>query len=261
MDMELLVVASFGALDAPSCNTSWLNRSAYIPWPGEPWFTNVTSTAPDGELVEVSGKACSNNTKPAVYHPPHNTPMPYPEIVDYTEFIAAFTDIVDMLPPSTKLIVDIGSGPCDNQAEWVEAWWADRYASPIKMLSADPFARSAQHNLMVQASVEKAGGADVATSMGVINVIEKDNDLLSHVGVLYRALRPGGLALLKVWAGYWPKRGSGVPTPKPFWGPYYQHNKWASGFLCTVRYIFDVNATLSYVDEQLHLLVLRKPEA
>ena len=24
---------------------------------------------------------------------------------------------------------------------------------------------------------------------------------------------------------------------------------------------FDVNATLSYVDEQLHLLVLRKPEA
>ena len=59
--MELLVVASFGALDAPSCNTSWLNRSAYIPWPGEPWFTNVTSTAPDGELVEVSGKACSNN--------------------------------------------------------------------------------------------------------------------------------------------------------------------------------------------------------
>lgn len=240
--------------EAPKCNQSWHDRAAYIPRPGEPWFTNVTEAS-----AEQPVGACSNSTKAHTYGPPKGTAMPYPDIVDFTEFIAAFTDIVTMLPDTTKLIVDVGAGPCDNQAEWVESWFAEHRGRRISMLSADPFERSAQHNAMVQSQVEKAGGADVATSMGVVNVIEKDRDLLAHVGVLFRALRPGGLALIKVWAGYWPERGTGVPTPKPWWGRYYQHNRWASGFLCTVRYIFDVNASLSYVDDQLHLLVLRKP--
>ena len=45
--------------------------------------------------------------------------------------------------------------------------------------------------------------------MSVLNVISDSKNRILHCCLIYNALKPGGTAIFKVWAGSWPVRGSG----------------------------------------------------
>ena len=137
-----------------------------------------------------------------------NTPiLPYPAISDNTEGIAGFDDLpipaIDNL-----LLVDIGGGRYDACKLYTE----NKYRKQrLRFVIIDPFARSAEYNAMSQSLLDEAGGADVATSISVLNVIETKAHRIRHIKQVYASLKKGGLAFFKIWAGFWPLRGSNIP--------------------------------------------------
>jgi len=213
-----------------------------------PWFKTAASQA---VTSEASNSIESKHTAPIVYRCEDRS-LPYPPIPDNTEGIPAFTDIVDMFPDGASLIVDVGGGAFGTNKEWVE----NHFKGKTTMLVADPFRRTREHNEKVQLAVERAKGADVVTSMSVLNVIPTLEGQLEHVRVCFRALRPGGLAFFKVWAGSWPKRGTGEQEIDEKRGVC-QNNKWASDFLPAVIKVFGKGAK-AFADNNSNLIVVRR---
>uniref|UniRef100_A0A7S0DI31 Ribosomal RNA-processing protein 8 n=2 Tax=Amorphochlora amoebiformis TaxID=1561963 RepID=A0A7S0DI31_9EUKA len=124
------------------------------------------------------------------------------------------------------------------------------------MLVIDPFRRSRQHNQAMQKKVESVGGADVVTSMSVLNVLPTDSDCLDHIRVCWKAAKPNGLVFFKVWAGSWPMRGTGqgqIHKSKNIW----QNNRWASEFKWMITKVFGKNA-LIFIENNLNLIVVKK---
>lgn len=175
------------------------------------------------------------------------SPPEYDGIPDNTEGIAAFADLP--LPTSTRLLIDIGGGEFDSTRRWVE----NRH-SQLEMVVVDPFKRSREHNSRALALVQRRGGADVATSMSVLNVIDSRAARLAHCSALHANLRSGGVAFFKVWSGSGPVRGSCVATVDKQRGVY-QANAPARVFEEDVRSVF--GEAVEVIDE-MNLLIAYK---
>lgn len=190
--------------------------------------------------------------QPKEYAPPVGAELPYPAIRDNTEGAPAFADVLELLPrprPGRRglLLLDVGAGSSDAAKRFVEARRPD-----CRVLPADPYNRPAAENAAAQRAVEEAGGADVVTSMSVLNVVQEREARAEHLRLLRQAVRPGGLALFKVWAGFWPERGSGRPTVDEA-RESFQANAWASAFLPEVEEVFGQGH--AYAENNLNLIV------
>mmetsp|Transcript_8964 Transcript_8964/g.17975 ORF Transcript_8964/g.17975 Transcript_8964/m.17975 type:complete len:270 (-) Transcript_8964:299-1108(-) len=222
------------------------------------WFPNLEPLAVTGEMTSSQTSSLTNanlpDAKPAEYPPAPelmaSTSLPFPTIYDTTEGVAAFLDI--HFPKSTRLVVDIGAGRYDHVKNFLQAKYASQQ---LICLPTDPFHRTRAHNEAVRKQVEAAGGADVATSISVLNILSTSSLLTSHIKLLHRALRPGGTAYIKVWAGMWPERGTGEPTVDEE-RKTYQSNRWASEYRGDVQKVFGEGRVL--VDAERHLIVAVK---
>jgi hypothetical protein len=175
----------------------------------------ITSTNPIEEEW-VQWKA------PKIYrHTPINS-LPFPDIHDNTEGIAGFYDLP--IPEGAKFLVDIG-GKYDGKA------WLERKYPGLNVLVVDPFRRTQTHNTLCRQFLIEKGGADVATSISVLNVIQARDHRLMHCIDVHDSLKVGGVAFFKVWAGLWPQRGTGIPHDG-------QANAWSQHFLPEVKAVF-----------------------
>ncbi len=183
----------------------------------------------------------------STYPPPASHRLPFTTITDNTEGVSAFVDIEF---PSAEFAVDIGGGASDTMKRWVE-----RNTEIKTMLVADPYHRTTEHNKMVERALEEHDGADIVTSMSVLNILQQKCDVDEHIHLLHRILKDGGTAYFKVWAGYWPERGSGrefLDVDQEV----YQANQWASYFLPAVASVF--GAENCFCDMNKNLIVARK---
>lgn len=215
-----------------------------------PWFSAVSKQQFSSRTTSLPPTATQRDSK--IYIPPVGLPLPYPSINDNTEGAAAFRDILELLPEplpghSELLLLDVGGGRSDAGKRFLQT------AKPrCRVVVADPYNRSETENAATQHAIEDAGGADVATSMSVLNVIQESQVRADHIGLLHRALRPGGIALFKVWPGLWPERGTGRPAADPTQDSF-QANAWASAFLPEVEAVFGPGR--AYADNNLNLVV------
>jgi hypothetical protein len=101
--------------------------------------------------------------------------------------------------------LDVGGGRFDTGTRALQE-------QGIENLVWDPYWKSQEHNDSVLARVGAQGGADSATLLNVLNVIENPAERAQAVQRAYGALRPGGKLLVQVYEGN--KSGVGGPTPK-----------------------------------------------
>ena len=128
---------------------------------------------------------------------------------------------VDFKPGTVN--VDIGGGRFDNATEYLAS-------KGVENLIFDPYNRSVEHNDYVMKRV--AGGkADTATISNVLNVIKEPENRLRVINQAYDALKPGGTAYIKVYAG--DLSGIGKPTSSGW-----QENRKISTYLEEVRSVF-----------------------
>jgi hypothetical protein len=214
----------------------------------EAWFTYATT-------AEVTSSASntidSPDPTPKTYTPAEGLDLPYTDIKDNTEGVPAFTDLP--IPASARTLVDVGAGAFDHAKQWVEE------NTPItSYFPVDPYRRAQSHNEDVQRQVEAAGGADVVTSISVLNVIREETDREAHIRLCRRIARPGGLVCFKVWAGSWPVRGTGKGVYEEE-RDVFQANRWAHDFLPEITKVFgEANC---YADVQLNMVVACVREA
>jgi hypothetical protein len=115
---------------------------------------------------------------------------------DGTEGPTAFANLSLIIKRPT-LWVDVGSGASDKAAVYME----ERFPFWLRFLSVDPYNRTPEHNAWVQTEVEARGGADMVSSMSVLNILESEALMMHHLRLLHRILKPGGQAVIKVWNG------------------------------------------------------------
>jgi hypothetical protein len=171
-------------------------------------FSDQVVTSVNSNTLKEDWKAWKGPPLYTYKAPPNTrTPLPYPTISDNTEGIAGFDDL-PIPADDGLLLVDIGGGRFDACKLYVE----NKYRKQkLQFVIIDPFARSPEYNAMSQSIVDDAGGADVATSISVLNVIETRAHRTRHIKQVHSSLKKGGLAFFKIWAGFWPGRGSGAP--------------------------------------------------
>ena len=210
---------------------------------GKFWFENIKHSV---------SSMCSNTlednwfewVRPTIYK--HH--FPYPNISDNTEGIAGFHDLPIL--NGNFILLDIGGGNSDSAKNWL------KFKYPLlNVFVVDPFARGDEHNHAVQKVIEEAGGADISTSISVLNAIQEVDFRIEHILTLHRSLKKDGIAYFKVWSGFWPVRGTGKGefdvTRNVF-----QANAWASKFNDEVSAVFGHNNVFS--DNNLNMLVARK---
>lgn len=219
----------------------------------EGWFDSLNEA---GRPIsnDVATSALSNaelvSTAPAEYPPSDlalSTGLPFPTIRDTTEGVAAFSDII---LPQGALLVDIGAGKYDHVKKYLETQYKG-----LKCIPVDPYNRTIEHNEASRCFVEGKGGADVVTSMSVLNVLATQKLVSDHIKLVHRVLRPGGIAYFKVWAGMWPERGTGVAHVDNERGVY-QSNRWACAYRESVVAVFGADNV--FVDAERHLIVCSK---
>eukprot|EP00418_Pyrodinium_bahamense_P094018 CAMPEP_0179028872 /NCGR_PEP_ID=MMETSP0796-20121207/9764_1 /TAXON_ID=73915 /ORGANISM="Pyrodinium bahamense, Strain pbaha01" /LENGTH=308 /DNA_ID=CAMNT_0020725017 /DNA_START=101 /DNA_END=1027 /DNA_ORIENTATION=+ len=230
-----------------------------------PWFAPASSqkissktTAPPADDVSLLERLFAKKLQgEEVYEPPAGLQLPYPKIRDNTLGAGAYADVLELLPSTAapgrpkRLLLDVGAGRSDAAKRFVEA------AKPgWRVVVADPYNRSEAENANAQREVEKAGGADAVASMSVLNVIAEQDSRAEHISLVRRALRPGGIAIFKVWAGLWPERGTGAPSMDAS-GDSFQANAWASTFLPDIEAEFGKGN--AYADNNLNLIVAQCP--
>lgn len=167
---------------------------------------------------------------------------------DNTEGIAGVADL--KIPPDTNLLVDVGGGEFDATKTWLEA-----NSSVQQALVLDPFARSPEHNQEVQATITERGGADVVTSISVLNVVPEVSNRIRHLVLCHYILKAGGFLFIKVWPGMWPERGVGQSTYNEGNGVY-QANAWVTAFVPEVEAVFGTGNV--HCDANLNLMVAQK---
>jgi len=153
------------------------------------WFAGITQrlTSENTNTVDTDPAAFKGAT---VYQADHGLPLPYPPIADDTEAISGFLDLIkNKLVKSGDLVLNLGGGAFDGGPKWLE-----KEVSGVRVLTADPFRRSAEHNHSVQQAVSSAGGANVVASISVLNVIAEVANRIDHIALAHASLRPGGYA-------------------------------------------------------------------
>jgi hypothetical protein len=120
-------------------------------------------------------------------------------------------------------VVDIGGGRFDNAVE-------DLAKQDVELLVYDPFNRTPEHNKAV-ADVIADGGADVAVSNNVLNVIEEPENIKRVIEQAENAIKPGDKAYFTVYAGN--RSGKGTQTTKG-----YQRNEPTSAYVSRVEEVF-----------------------
>jgi hypothetical protein len=120
-------------------------------------------------------------------------------------------------------VVDIGGGRFDNAVE-------DLAKQDVELLVYDPFNRTPEHNKAV-ADVIADGGADVAVSNNVLNVIEEPENIKRVIEQAENAIKPGDKAYFTVYAGN--RSGKGAQTTKG-----YQRNEPTSDYVSRVEEVF-----------------------
>ena len=131
--------------------------------PGQPWFAGLQQQLTSAATNTVDTDPAAY-TGPTVYQGEHDLPLPYPPIADDTEAISGFVDLVKLkLAKPGELVLNLGGGAFDGGPRWLE-----QQVPGVRVLTADPFRRSAAHNTKVQAFVEGEGGAHVVASISVL---------------------------------------------------------------------------------------------
>jgi hypothetical protein len=120
-------------------------------------------------------------------------------------------------------VVDIGGGRFDNAVE-------DLAKQDVELLVYDPFNRTPEHNKAV-ADVIADGGADVAVSNNVLNVIEEPENIKRVIEQAENAIKPGDKAYFTVYVGS--RSGKGAQTSKG-----YQRNEPTSAYVSRVEEVF-----------------------
>lgn len=182
------------------------------------------------------------------YASPNFHDIELPKIYDNTEGIGGVHDL--WVPPHSKLWIDIGGGKSNSSKLWLE----NKYPF-LKVFVVDPFQRSRKENEYVQDIIQNIGGADIASSISVLNVIDSYESRIKHILVVYDALKPGGIAYFKAWAGSWPARGTGIPFHDKARNAY-QANVWASGYLDEISEVFGEGYVMA--DNNRNLLIAKK---
>ena len=248
----------FSPISPSSSNSSSSSSSSVSSLPAPPpifsvsgqWFGGVNPNE-----SSAASNSCLEEWKsyvgPSVYSSSaarDSTGLPYVDIVDNTEGISGVADLY--IPSDATLVVDVGGGKSDAAKLWSES-----RTPSLTYLVADPFGRSPSHNASVQSLVESRGGADVVLSISVLNVIRDDGIRSRHVAVVHKAVKVGGVAYFKVWAGVWPSRGTGVGTYNKEMDVY-QANRWCGGFKEEVGAYFGIENVI--VDYSRNLLTAIK---
>jgi hypothetical protein len=115
---------------------------------------------------------------------------------DGTEGPTAFVNLSLNIKRPT-MWVDVGGGASDKAAAYME----ERFPFWLQFRTVDPYNRTPEHNAAVQQEVEARGGADMVSSMSVINILESEALIRNHLRLLHRILKPDGQAVIKVWNG------------------------------------------------------------
>ena len=140
--------------------------------------------------------------------------------MDQTEGVGAFLNLP--LVSGTRNL-DVGGGAHDANTTYLATRGIVNYVY-------DPFSRSIQHNSVVLAEVT-ANPVDTATSMSVLNVIDRREARLEHIKLCHQVLKAGGKAYFKVWPGN--RSGIGQILDGG-----YQSNRGAESYLTEVAQIF-----------------------
>lgn len=215
-----------------------------------PWWSSqyqqINSAATNTNDTEPN-----NYTWGTVYQEDHDFLLPYPPIADDTESISGMVDLVrnGWVKPSA-IVLNLGGGRFDGAPRWIA-----NQVPNIKILTADPFQRTMEHNLAVQTEIEAAGGADVVISISVLNVIKEVNNRVEHAVIAHRSMKDGGLAYFKVWAGCWPERGLGNGIQDLERGTY-QLQRWADAYLLELEAVFGAGQV--FADNTRNLLIAVK---
>ena len=89
----------------------------------------------------------------------------------------------------------------------------------------------------------------------MLNVIAEAHNRVAHTVLARRALKPGGVAIFKVWAGCWPERGTAVAVDDLERGCH-QRCAWASELLPEVEAAFGVGH--AFADNKANLIVAKR---
>ena len=218
------------------------------------FFANHRGYWFDGLLLELNGSGTNtiienweNWRGPPVYHYQSNELL-FPSIEDNTEGIGGFNDLI--IQDRNRILLDIGGGKHDA-AKW---WMLNKYPH-LTFYTVDPYFRSKEHNEEIQNIIENIGGADIVTSMSVLNVIEDRKPRLRHCSNVYDALKPKGIAYFKIWAGWWPDRGSSVAF-RNIEEDIFQSNSWAHTFKSDVESAFGQGNV--FVEDNKNLIIAIK---
>ena len=185
---------------------------------------------------------------------PTITKLPFPDIIDNTEGIAAMHDLplAKLVRENPRLLLaDIGCGRSDAAKLWLE----NQFPTQLEVVTVDPYARTHEHNCAAFERISAANGADIVTSMSVVNVIPTIEERSSHYTTVHSTLTLGGTAFFKIWAGFWPERGTGKHSRCSNEGVY-QANAWASSFVDEVETIFGHGNV--FADNNANLIVAIK---
>lgn len=120
-------------------------------------------------------------------------------------------------------VVDIGGGRFDNAVE-------DLAKQDVELQVYDPFNRAPEHNQAVKELIAD-GGADIAVSNNVLNVIEEPENIKRVVQQAENAVKPGDKAYFTVYVG--DKSGKGKVTSKG-----YQRNEPTSAYVSRIEEVF-----------------------
>ena len=144
--------------------------------------------------------------------------------MDTTEGEGAFQDLLALehLKPNTRNL-DLGGGEHDDGTEYLAE---HRIASQV----LDPFMRTTSHNEKVIADV-RSHPVDSVTTNSVLNVIDRAETRIEHITTAHDALKPGGIALFKVWPGI--ESNEGVWSATSF-----QSNRAAESYVAEVGSVF-----------------------
>lgn len=155
--------------------------------------------------------------------------------IDNTEGVGAFEDIAHHFVPGSRNF-DCGGGRFDA---------CTRYLASLRVDNAvyDPHNRPPEHNAAVLTETQQSS-FDTATSMSVLNVIERPETRIDHIALMHRALKPGAKAFFKVWAG--DRSGVAVRTEDKF-----QRNATAEAFVDEIASVFGKQNVVADVDKNL----------
>merc|ERR1712012_570178 len=98
-------------------------------------------------------------------------------------------------------------------------------------------------------------GADVVTSISVLNVVPEVSNRIRHLVLCHHILTAGGFLFIKVWPGMWPERGVAKSTYNEERGVY-QANAWVTAFIPEVEAVFGTGNV--HCDANLNLMVAQK---